>query len=142
LEQEFAHEDTIGSHACSLEASKRVTNSIPLECPLPLSVRTFYDVTTLKDNGFTMHISDWYSTFCMLAGVSAADDPAVAPLPVNMDDQHKDIYGLGLFYRQKNCARGVPLGIQPFVVLEALPCMRSNAMPRGGVHSLAASLTL
>jgi hypothetical protein len=27
-------EDTIGSHACSLEAIKRVTNSIPLESPL------------------------------------------------------------------------------------------------------------
>jgi hypothetical protein len=28
--QEFALEDGIGSHACSLEASMRVTNGIPL----------------------------------------------------------------------------------------------------------------
>jgi hypothetical protein len=33
---------------CSLEASKRVTNSMTLDCPLPLTVRTFYAVTTLK----------------------------------------------------------------------------------------------
>jgi hypothetical protein len=38
----------IGSHACSLQASKRVTNSIPLGCPLPLTVRTFCDVTPPK----------------------------------------------------------------------------------------------
>jgi hypothetical protein len=69
FEQNFALEDAIGSHACSLEAhacsleahacsleahacsleaSMRVINRMPLECPLPLTVRTFYDVTTLK----------------------------------------------------------------------------------------------
>jgi hypothetical protein len=48
FEQNFALEDAIGSHTCSLEASKRVTNRIFLECPLPLTVHTFYDVTTLK----------------------------------------------------------------------------------------------
>jgi len=30
--QDFALEDAIGSHACSLEASMRVTNGIPLGC--------------------------------------------------------------------------------------------------------------
>jgi hypothetical protein len=37
--QDFALEDAIGSHACSLEANMRVTNGIPLESPLlsPLS---------------------------------------------------------------------------------------------------------
>ena len=44
-EKTIALEDAIGSHACSLEASMRVTNSIPLECPLPHNVCTFYDVT-------------------------------------------------------------------------------------------------
>jgi hypothetical protein len=33
--QGFALEDAIGSHACSLEASMRVTNDIPLGCSLP-----------------------------------------------------------------------------------------------------------
>jgi hypothetical protein len=31
---EFAREDAIGSHACSIQASKRVTNIIPLRGPL------------------------------------------------------------------------------------------------------------
>jgi hypothetical protein len=34
--QDFALEDAIGSHACSLEANMRVTNGIPLGSPLPL----------------------------------------------------------------------------------------------------------
>jgi hypothetical protein len=39
FEQDFALEDAIGSHACSLEANMRVTNGIPLGSPLllPLS---------------------------------------------------------------------------------------------------------
>jgi hypothetical protein len=39
LRQNFALEDAIGSHACSLEANMRVTNGIPLGSPLllPLS---------------------------------------------------------------------------------------------------------
>ena len=34
FEQTFALEDAIGFHTCSLEASKRVINSIPLGSPL------------------------------------------------------------------------------------------------------------
>jgi hypothetical protein len=30
----FTFEDAIGSHTCSLQASRRVTNGIPLGCPL------------------------------------------------------------------------------------------------------------
>jgi hypothetical protein len=37
-----------GSHACSLEASMRVTNGIPLERPLPLIVTNMHSVQTLK----------------------------------------------------------------------------------------------
>jgi hypothetical protein len=49
FEQDFALEDTIGSHACSLEASMNVTNIIPLGCPPPLTVLlSIYDVTTQK----------------------------------------------------------------------------------------------
>jgi hypothetical protein len=49
FELNFALEDAVGSHTCSLEVSKRVTNRIPLGwCPLLLTARTFYDVTTLK----------------------------------------------------------------------------------------------
>jgi hypothetical protein len=44
----FAFEDAIGFQACSHEASKRVANSMPLECSPPLTIRTFYDVTTPK----------------------------------------------------------------------------------------------
>jgi hypothetical protein len=42
-------EDAIGSHACSLlQASRRVTNDIPLGCPLFLPVHTVNCVQTLK----------------------------------------------------------------------------------------------
>jgi hypothetical protein len=41
-------EDAIGSHACSLEASMRVTNGIPLGCSLLLPVDTVICVQTLK----------------------------------------------------------------------------------------------
>jgi hypothetical protein len=46
--QKFTLEDAIGSHACSLEANIRVTNSIPLGCQLPLTVATMNSVQTLK----------------------------------------------------------------------------------------------
>jgi hypothetical protein len=46
--QKFTLEDAIGSHACSLEASRRVTNDIPLGCPLFLPVHTVNCVQTLK----------------------------------------------------------------------------------------------
>jgi hypothetical protein len=47
--QKFTPEDAIGSHACSLEANERVTNDIPLGCPLLLPVHTVNCVQTLKD---------------------------------------------------------------------------------------------
>jgi hypothetical protein len=46
--QRLALKDAIGSHACSLESSKRVTNGIPLGCPLFLPVHTVNCVQTLK----------------------------------------------------------------------------------------------
>jgi hypothetical protein len=49
FEQDFALEDAIGSHACSLEASMRVTNGMPLELSLFLPVDNNVNcVTTLK----------------------------------------------------------------------------------------------
>jgi hypothetical protein len=45
---EFTLEDAIGSHACSLDANMRVTNGIPLGCPLFLTVHTVNCVETLK----------------------------------------------------------------------------------------------
>jgi hypothetical protein len=46
--QKLALEDVIGSDACLLEASMRVTNSIPLGCSLFLPVHTINCVQTLK----------------------------------------------------------------------------------------------
>jgi hypothetical protein len=45
----FALEDAIGSHTCSLEANMRVTNGISLGCSLLLPVGTVIYVQTLKD---------------------------------------------------------------------------------------------
>jgi hypothetical protein len=45
--QVVALEDAIGSHACSLEAGRRVTNGIPLGRPLFLPVHTVNCVQTL-----------------------------------------------------------------------------------------------
>jgi hypothetical protein len=46
--QKFTLEDAIGSHACSLEASRRVTNGILLGSSLFLPVHTVNCVQTLK----------------------------------------------------------------------------------------------
>jgi hypothetical protein len=46
--QKFTLEDAIGPHASSLEASRRVTNGIPLGCPRFLPVYTVNCVQTLK----------------------------------------------------------------------------------------------
>jgi hypothetical protein len=46
--QKFTLEDAIGAHACSLEASRRVTNVIPLSHPLFLPVHAVNCVQTLK----------------------------------------------------------------------------------------------
>jgi hypothetical protein len=47
-EKTIALEDAIGSHACSLEASMRVTNAIHLGCSLLLSVGTVNSVQPLQ----------------------------------------------------------------------------------------------
>jgi len=44
-------------------------------------------------SSLVMHIADWYPTLCNLAGVSAADDPPVPPLPVDPSRPSADIYG-------------------------------------------------
>jgi hypothetical protein len=46
--QGFTLEDAIGSHACSLETSMRVSNGIPLGCSFLLPVGTVNCVQTLK----------------------------------------------------------------------------------------------
>jgi hypothetical protein len=51
--QKFTLDDAIQSYACSLEANMRVTNGIPLGCPLFLPFHTVNCVQTLKD--YTMH---------------------------------------------------------------------------------------
>jgi hypothetical protein len=48
FKQKIALEDVIGSHACSLEANKRVTNGIPLGWSLLLPDGTVNSSTTLK----------------------------------------------------------------------------------------------
>jgi hypothetical protein len=48
FEQDFAIEDAIGSHACSLEANIRVTIGIPLGSPLRLTVAIINYAETLK----------------------------------------------------------------------------------------------
>jgi hypothetical protein len=48
FQQKSTLKDAIGSHACSLEASRHVTNGIPLGRPLPLTGTTVNSVQTLK----------------------------------------------------------------------------------------------
>jgi hypothetical protein len=47
--QKFTLEDAIGTHACSLQASRCVTNGIPLGSSLFLPVHTVNCVQTLKE---------------------------------------------------------------------------------------------
>eukprot|EP01047_Picozoa_sp_COSAG01_P123953 COSAG01_NODE_52919_length_343_cov_0.631148_1_plen_88_part_10 len=44
-------------------------------------------------NGINMHIVDIYPTFAKLAEVDPTDSPKVMPLPVDVDDITKNIYG-------------------------------------------------
>jgi hypothetical protein len=53
--QKFTLEHAIGSHACSLEASRRVTNGIPLGYSLFIPVHTVNCVQTLK-----VHTQQWW----------------------------------------------------------------------------------
>jgi hypothetical protein len=49
-------EDAIGSHSCSLQANRRVTNSIPLWCSLIIRVPIVNCVQTLKAQCSVVHI--------------------------------------------------------------------------------------
>jgi hypothetical protein len=62
--QKFALEDAIGSHACSLEASERVTNDIPLGCSLLLPIDTINSVATLK--AIMWSTADMVELLCMV----------------------------------------------------------------------------
>jgi hypothetical protein len=62
----------IGSHACSLEASMRVTNGISLGCPLFLPVHTVNCVQTLKVDRLDRRVLERRLRFAVAA--HAADD--------------------------------------------------------------------
>mmetsp|Transcript_72805 Transcript_72805/g.129034 ORF Transcript_72805/g.129034 Transcript_72805/m.129034 type:complete len:617 (-) Transcript_72805:66-1916(-) len=46
-----------------------------------------------KVHNGTFHITDWYPTFCRLAGVDGSDDPPVARLSIDMGNPSQDLYG-------------------------------------------------
>jgi hypothetical protein len=73
--------NAIGSHTHWLEASKRVTNGIPLECPLFLSVHTVNSVQTLKATGKLTKRTD-EANLPVTFDYSAAD-PASLVMPNN-----------------------------------------------------------
>jgi hypothetical protein len=77
--QKSTLEDAIGSHACSLKASMRVTNGIPLGRPLLLPVRTVNCVQTLK-----VHQHSW-SLQCRLFGLSTL------PMPLPLQQQLQQV---------------------------------------------------
>jgi hypothetical protein len=62
ISRKFALVDDIGSHTCLLEATVRVTNSMPLRCPLPFTFTTMHCVDKAIDpalNGdFSMILDD------------------------------------------------------------------------------------
>jgi hypothetical protein len=69
--QKFTLEDAIVSHACSaVEASKRVTNDIPLGWPLLLPVHTVNSVQTRKVPLATPKLSSWGYQQCSGPGSS------------------------------------------------------------------------
>ena len=45
------------------------------------------------NNTVNMHIVDWYATLATIAGVDPNDDPPVAPLPGDLSDPWRNIYG-------------------------------------------------
>jgi subtilisin family serine protease len=70
--QEFTLEDAIGSHACSFEASRCVTNGIPLGCPLFLPVHTVNCVQTLKvSSSDNTDARSYFSNFGLCSNIFA-----------------------------------------------------------------------
>eukprot|EP00729_Bicosta_minor_P007231 gene7231-22231_t len=71
------------------------------------------------------HIADWYSTICVLAGVSFADDSPIKPLPIDPSNRTKDIYANGAY-------PGVDgVDLWPFYVTDPQPTNSSAAHPDG-----------
>jgi hypothetical protein len=70
--QQFTLEDAIGSHACSREASRRVTNGIPLGCPPFLPVDTTNSVQTLKADHYAAITADPSFSFTLVRDDRAA----------------------------------------------------------------------
>jgi hypothetical protein len=71
--QKFTLEDAIGSHACSLEASRRVTNGVPLGSSLFLPLHTVNCVQTLKVSALaTDHLNDCLTNTVALIGSGLA----------------------------------------------------------------------
>jgi hypothetical protein len=77
--QKFTLVDAIGSHACSLEANKRVTNGIPLGSSLLLPVCTVNCVQTLKVPRQCFLIPTEEATATVLAAIVIRALPAAGP---------------------------------------------------------------
>ncbi|EDQ86316.1 uncharacterized protein MONBRDRAFT_11152 [Monosiga brevicollis MX1] len=73
-----------------------------------------------------VHIADWYPTFAKLAGQDPADDPPVAPLPVDLQDVIKLLVAQNNFKTQNN---GWKVG-RALLALVAATCSPSNPPPR------------
>jgi hypothetical protein len=85
----------VGSHAFApLEASRRMTNSIPLGCPLPLTVRTFYDVTTPKAPA---------QSYQILNGAVTDVDSTVITMTLDRDDLNAVMKKSDLCIARGNC---------------------------------------
>jgi hypothetical protein len=79
--QESTLEDTIGSHACSLEASRHVANGIPLGVSLLLPVDPVNSVQTLKVMGQYRPALVMNSGALQPAAPAPVPAPAPAPVP-------------------------------------------------------------
>jgi CD109 antigen len=90
----FTLEDAIGSHACSREASRRVTNGIPFGCPLLLPVGTVTSCPNTK--GAT---GGWQSTQDTVVALEALSVYAAAVYAAQ-DDILVTITGLDSFSEQ------------------------------------------
>jgi hypothetical protein len=105
--QKFALEDTIGSHACSpLQASMRVTNSIPLGRVATTSYRYHHNLCPNTEG--LLNYCGWWRTARLLT---------INPVTTLMTSHHTEgllnYYGYALFFYHTISAYDAPLYSHP-----------------------------
>jgi hypothetical protein len=110
--QKFTLEDDIGPHASSLEASRRVTNGIPLGCPRFLPLHTVNCVQTLKvfkfDIGDPLHSYGKFYIFIPVITIVCVTVSGYAQMKADLgaEQENKQNRKKSMWQKQKGSVKG------------------------------------